>query len=166
MGLDYVGVGFSVAAVGATIVIGSLSTKIDNWYFSRSTSLTPPKVVFPIVWTTLFVLIGISMYRAYTKAPKYIYALYMANLVLNFTWSILFFGVHKPYYALVELFFLWASILAIILLVWPHDKAAGALMIPYIVWVSFASILNWQFARKDDEMQAETVALRGQPQSA
>lgn len=107
--------------------------------------LAPPSIVFPIVWTVLFTLMGISAYLVYVsedrdrKPALYVYAL---QLAFNFIWSIIFFCIQAYLVAFIWLILLWALILAMIILFYRASKPAALLQIPYLLWVSFAGYLN------------------------
>lgn len=138
---------YSALAVILTAVIGSFFTKIDQWYEDIKPAITPPNLVFPIVWTILFVLIGVSMYLSISqssgKLRKQIIVLFAINLSLNVLWSILFFTMHLPLPALIELLFLWASIIVLISITLKSSRAAAWLLLPYALWVMFAGVLNY-----------------------
>lgn len=133
--------------------IGSIFSfsSIPTWYrVLIRPSIAPPNWVFGPVWTTLFLLMGISSFIIYQKGinrPDVRRALYVffIQLILNATWSILFFGLNDIGAALIEIVGLWVIILANIILFWRISKIAGYLLIPYILWVSFASYLNYTF---------------------
>jgi benzodiazapine receptor len=132
-------------------VIGSLFTSpaIPTWYASlKKPAFNPPNSVFSPVWITLFVLMGISLFLLWRKTLEYkkvrIAILFFAiQLVLNVCWSIIFFGLKSPFFAFIEIVILWIAILLTILKSYKVSKAAGALLIPYILWVSFAAVLNF-----------------------
>ena len=151
--IDLTAAAYAVGSVVITIVLGMKATKIDGWYAKRKTSLTPPNIVFPIAWTLLYALISMSMYLAYTSgAPWIVHTTYLVNLALNCGWSFLFFTLHKAWLSCAEILVIWASIIVMIMEVWPYSELAGKLLIPYFLWVSFAVILNFQAAFKDAEI--------------
>jgi tryptophan-rich sensory protein len=131
-------------------IIGSFFTtpSIPTWYAGLTKpALNPPSWVFGPVWTTLFLLMGIALFLVYQKGwshhnVKVALIIFAVQLVLNVLWSILFFGLHSPGLAAIEIGFLWISILVTIIAFMPISRAAGLLLIPYILWVSFASYLN------------------------
>lgn len=135
--------------------IGSLFTtpSIPSWYAGiNKPSFNPPNWVFAPVWTTLFLLMGISLYLVWRtglndKNVKIAIAVFVFQLVLNSLWSYLFFGLHSPFAAVIEIIFLWIAILASIILFFRISWVAGTLLIPYILWVSFASVLNFAIWR-------------------
>lgn len=129
--------------------IGAIFTtpSIPNWYaFLNKPSFGPPNWIFAPVWTTLFALMGVSLYFLWEKRKKAKTALifFAIQLVLNMLWSILFFGLKNPTLALVEIVFLWIFILLTALSSLKISKLAAKLFIPYLLWVSFASFLNLQ----------------------
>lgn len=136
-------------------VIGSIFTTsaIPRWYAGiNKPSFNPPNWVFAPVWTTLFLLMGISLYLVWRKGLnekdiKIAVAVFVFQLILNALWSFLFFGLESPFAAFIEIIFLWIAILASIILFFRISWVAGALLIPYILWVSFASVLNFAIWR-------------------
>jgi translocator protein len=131
-------------------VIGGLFTRssIPTWYATlQKPSFNPPGWIFGPVWTILYLLMGISLYLVWQSAadPRLKSLALIAfgvQLLLNALWSVIFFGLRAPAFALADLGLLWASILVTILLFWRISPVAGGILIPYIVWVSFAAILN------------------------
>jgi tryptophan-rich sensory protein len=137
-------------------VLGSVFTtsSIPGWYATLlKPQLAPPNWVFAPVWTTLFALMGIAaflVWSSYAKASadkkkwiKIALILFGIQLVLNTLWSIIFFGLHSPGGALIEIIFLWLAILATIIYFAKISKPAAWLLLPYIAWVSFAMYLNY-----------------------
>ncbi|UCD03092.1 MAG: tryptophan-rich sensory protein [Candidatus Aenigmatarchaeota archaeon] len=130
---------------------GSLFTtpNIATWYASiNKPAFTPPNWVFGPVWTTLFILMGISLYLIWQKTNlnsqgKKAAGIFGVQLFLNIMWSVLFFGLQNPMAAFAEIIILWAFIAATIWLFWRIDRKAAYLLIPYIAWVSFAAFLNY-----------------------
>lgn len=135
--------------------IGSLFTTpaIPTWYETlNKPSFTPPNGVFAPVWTTLFLLMGISAFLVWRKGienPRVNIALrlFIIQLILNIFWSVLFFGLRSPLLGLVEIIILWTSILLTILYFFKVSKIAGILLLPYILWVSFTAVLNFSIWR-------------------
>lgn len=131
-------------------VIGSIATfpSIPTWYAAlNKPAFNPPNWIFGPVWTTLFTLMGIAAYLIWQvgyQYPKVKQALkiFALQLILNSFWSILFFGLQNPLAALIEILVLWATILTTIILFRRLSKVAGWLLIPYLLWVSFAAVLN------------------------
>ncbi len=136
-----------IIIVFAVAAIGSSFTKIDNWYYSVKPSITPPAWVFPVVWTLLFYLIAISMYFSWlSSTPKQknkTIVLFAVNFILNNLWSLFYFKMHNPLGAFIVIILLWVSIISLIVYTYKLSKKASYLLIPYLLWVSFAAILNY-----------------------
>jgi len=125
--------------------VGSIFTTpaIPGWYATlQKPSFSPPNFLFAPVWTTLYILMGISLALILNKKNKTAIIFFVVQLVLNSLWSILFFGLKSPKLAFVEIIFLWLAILITILKFFKISKLAGWLFVPYLLWVSFASVLN------------------------
>ena len=111
--------------------------------------LAPPSILFPIVWTVLYILMGISSSMIYLRKNENIIAsqnalsLYGANLIISFTWSIIFFGFQKYLFAFIWLLFLLFTIVRMVISFERLNKIAAYLQLPYIVWVIFAGYLNF-----------------------
>jgi len=145
---------------------------INSWYSTLTkSSLTPPSWVFGPVWTILFLLMGIALFIVWKNGWKVqnqlligqnkswnpwtkrfwsgdwqkgnIIAIFYIQLVLNVLWSYIFFGLHQPGLAFFELLALWFSILYLIINFYRVSKTAAWLLLPYILWVTFAGYLNW-----------------------
>jgi len=139
----------SFGIVILTALIGSSVTSTQGWYESIKPSITPPNFVFPIAWTILFIMIAFSFYFSWTNAKKQkakIISLFVINLILNALWSILFFRMKKPAFAFVDIILLLVSILTLIIFTYKIDKKSSYLLMPYFLWVSFASYLNYLIA--------------------
>jgi len=124
------------------------SSSVNGWYQTiNKPSFNPPSWIFGPVWTILYIMIGISLYLVWTKpskkSKKPAYIAFAIQLGLNFLWSILFFGNQNPAGAFIDIILLWLAILANIILVYKISKPAAYLLVPYWLWVSFASILNF-----------------------
>ena len=109
--------------------------------------LSPPGIVFPIVWTILFTLMGISLYLVWNKenysgSKAGAYFWFFAQLFLNFIWSPIFFGAQQYLAAFIVLVLLWLCIIAMIISFYKISKPAAILQIPYLIWVTFAGYLN------------------------
>ena len=136
-------------------LIGSLSTAsaIPTWYQTLvKPAFNPPNWLFGPAWTLLYILMGISAALVWDKMgeKKEVPAgliIFSVQLLLNCFWSIIFFGYHSPFYAFIEIIFLWLVIWATILYFWRISKTAAILLTPYICWVSFAMILNFSIYR-------------------
>jgi translocator protein len=132
-------------------LLGSVFTaaSIPTWYAGLAKpSFNPPNWIFGPVWTILYILMGVAAYLVYQKGfnrpeVKRALTVFFLQLLLNALWSIVFFGVHMILGALVNIVVLWAMILATILTFRRISKAAAYLLVPYILWVSFAMVLNF-----------------------
>jgi len=132
-------------------IIGSLFTfsAIPTWYATLTKpELNPPSWIFGPVWTTLYLLMGVSAFLIWQKGwarkdVKIALSVYGVQLVLNALWSIVFFGMQNPGLALVNIALLFVSIVATMVLFYKISRPAMYLLIPYILWVSFASYLNY-----------------------
>ncbi len=140
-----------IAATVAIIVAGAgaLSTTLGPWYFALNMpSWKPPDWLFGPAWTLIFACAAISAASGWVEAEtvtrrRLVLALFIANALLESLWSVLFFRLERPDWALEEVGFLWLSILALIVILAPRSPRAAWLLAPYIVWVSFAALLNW-----------------------
>ena len=132
-------------------VLGSLFTmpSIPTWYATLiKPALNPPSWVFGPVWTMLFILMGIAAFLVWKrglnrKDVKIALIIFIGQLALNALWSIIFFGLHNPGIAFIEIIFLWLAILATIIVFSKISRPAAWLLLPYIIWVSFAAYLNY-----------------------
>ena len=120
----------------------------DAWYASLAKpSWNPPNAIFAPVWSVLYVLMGVAAWLVWRRAGFSVartgLTLFILQLVLNALWSYLFFGLHRVALAFFEILVLWALILIVGVLFWREVCLAGALMLPYLVWVGFASRLNF-----------------------
>lgn len=122
---------------------------VEGWYaVANKPSFNPSNWIFAPVWTTLYILMGIALFLVWkSDAEKNIkqtaIILFGVQLALNFLWSILFFTMHQPGWALAEVIMLWLMILLTIIWFGKINSAAAWLLVPYICWVSFASVLNY-----------------------
>jgi tryptophan-rich sensory protein len=133
------GVGF----LGTIFTLPSITT----WYQTlHKAPFNPPSFLFGPVWTALYFLMAVALFlvlqKKFKKQRNLLIVLFSVQLILNFFWSVIFFGLHLPLAALVEIIFLWISIALLIVDFWKHSKPAAMLLVLYLAWVSFASILN------------------------
>ncbi|MDD4135666.1 MAG: tryptophan-rich sensory protein [Candidatus Shapirobacteria bacterium] len=129
-------------------IVGSIATSssVKTWYLTlNKPSFQPPSWIFAPVWTSLFLLMGISLYLVWNKKNDIRW--FWIQLFLNIVWSYLFFGLKNPTLAVFEIILLWFAILINIIVFWRYNKKASILLIPYLAWVSFASYLNFSIAR-------------------
>lgn len=135
-------------------IVGSLGAvftapSIPTWYVHlQKPLLNPPSWVFGPVWTTLYAFMGISIFlvlreKKAKKERTWLTQLFVAQLFLNFTWSVFFFGFHAPGTAFLNILFLWSMIVFIAFEFKKYSRPAAWLFVPYILWVSFASYLNF-----------------------
>lgn len=134
-------------AVGGISSIAS-ARGVRDWYSTLATPpFNPPSWVFAPVWTALYVGMGVAAFLVWQKgwsdeAVRVALACFVVQLVLNGLWSVLFFGLQSPGWALVDVVLLWLSIALTVVLFWRVLPAAGVIMLPYLAWVSFAAVLN------------------------
>jgi tryptophan-rich sensory protein len=145
----------SLAFLGAVVasVLGALATDLGSWYYNlHKPTWQPPDWLFGPVWTAIFAAAAVASVLAWRHAPdrssrvRMVQA-FIINIALNVGWSALFFRMQRPDYALIEVALLWASIAALIVLMWPYSKMSSALVFPYLAWVTFAAFLNLTIVR-------------------
>jgi tryptophan-rich sensory protein len=147
---------FIITIVG-TLVVGSLSglltaDAIGTWYVGiNKPSFNPPNWIFGPVWTVLYILMGIAAGLVWTSgaepaAKRRALGIYLVQLVLNFGWSLIFFGLRSPVWAFVEIILLWAAIVWCMRSFGSIHRTAMLLLVPYLLWVSFATVLNGAIA--------------------
>lgn len=138
----------AVGGLSGYLTSGSIST----WYVGiNKPSFNPPNWIFGPVWTTLYTLMGVSAGLIWSKGlefatTKKALSIFGVHLVLNFSWSLIFFGLEQPRWAFVEILFLLGSIFYYTNVFYRISTLAGWLQVPYILWVSFATILNGSIA--------------------
>ena len=119
---------------------------IPNWYAAlQKPWFTPPNWLFAPVWLSLYFLMGATLYLLWGKRPQSRTALaaFAVQLVFNVAWSAVFFGAHELFYGFVIIVALWVAILATVAFSYRVSRGAATLLIPYIVWVTIASALNY-----------------------
>ena len=151
------GIDSLVAAVAVIIVAGTggALTRLDDWYFAlKQPAFKPPDWVFGPAWTLLFFLIawaGVVGWRAGAArepSPRArMLMLFAVNALANVGWSLLYFFLRRPDWALLEVVILWGSIVALILHFRSYAPRAALLLVPYLLWVSFAALLNFEAVR-------------------
>ena len=138
-------------------LIGAVFTtpSIQGWYAAlNKPDFTPPAWAFGPAWTTLYALMGIALYLVWKRrgagasadANKALF-FFGIQLALNVLWSILFFGMHSPLYGLACIIALWAAIALTMLSFYRISRKAALILVPYLLWVSFAAILNFYIWR-------------------
>ncbi len=126
-----------VSALGGVVT----ATSVKTWYQALAKpGFTPPDAAFAPVWTALFLAMAVAAWLAWRRGAALLP--HWAHLVLNLGWSVLFFGLRRPDLALIGLAALWLAILWTTIVFWRATAVAGALMLPYLAWVSFAAALN------------------------
>jgi tryptophan-rich sensory protein len=159
-GKDSLRLGFSIAIPLVAGVIGSnfTSESVSTWYQTiEKPSFSPPDWLFGPVWTTLYVMMGISLFivwRATTNTTTFTqvrrgrkalaFIAFSSQILLNVLWSFIFFGLRSPQLAFAEIMILLISIVVTIVIFSKISKLAAVLMMSYAVWVTFASLLNLQ----------------------
>jgi translocator protein len=139
--------GVAVAAVGAFL------TELSPWYHAlRRPAWQPPDWLFGPAWTLILGLASLAMFLGLRNAQTrrdwlLVLAVFLLNGALNIIWSPLFFKLRRPDWALLEVPFLWLSILLPIVVLWLISRTGSYLMVPYLVWVSFAAVLNLTIVR-------------------
>jgi tryptophan-rich sensory protein len=139
--------GFIVLSLGAGFIGGfATQNSIDTWYATLDKpSWNPPNWLFGPVWTLLYIMMGIAAWLVWKTKDQIgpAMVLFGAQLVFNLAWSLIFFGLRSPGWALIEVAFLWGSVLLTMLAFFGRQTVAGWLFVPYLAWVSFAAVLNF-----------------------
>jgi translocator protein len=133
------------------LVVGGISgyftaQNIPTWYVHLNKPFfNPPNYLFAPVWTTLYILMGLSFFLILKQknVNKKLVYIFFIQLTLNFAWSFIFFHFHALGLAFIEIILMWISILTMIISFYKVNKVAGLMNVPYLLWVSFASILNF-----------------------
>lgn len=141
-----------IVSIGMCLVaglVGSVFTfpSVDGWYTTlEKPFFNPPAWIFAPIWTSLYILMGISFYLVWTSAQKKLLrsaqTIFLTQLLLNVLWSIIFFGLKSPGFAFIEIVALLFAILITMQKFSKISKTASYLLLPYIIWVGFALILN------------------------
>ena len=147
---DIVKLVISIIVCQCAGLIGSLFTTpaITTWYATlQKPPFTPPNWLFAPAWITLYLLMGISAFIIWRRGlgnpqVKRALCLFVIQLVLNALWSVAFFGIESPLYGVIVIAALWVAILFTILKFFKVSSVAAALLLPYILWVTFAAVLN------------------------
>lgn len=142
-----------ICQMAGLLGILAIMPAIPTWYSGlNKPDFSPPNWLFAPVWTLLYALMGASAFLIWQlgmdkKEVKTALAVFTLQLVLNMLWSFLFFGLHLPLLAFGEILFLWLLILLTINKFWSLSKPAAFLLLPYLLWVSFAALLNFFIVR-------------------
>ena len=138
-----------ITCVAVPLAVGGLAAfltknSMETFELLEKPALTPPGWLFPVVWSVLYILMGIASYLVLTsgKPNDTALAVYGIQLAFNFFWSILFFNMGMYLFAFIWLVLLWLLILKTTILFYQISKPAGYLMVPYLLWVAFAGYLN------------------------
>ena len=145
-------VGWLAVSLAAAAIGGVPSIQASSFYTHLvRPGWAPPPSVFGPVWTFLYVLMGIAAWLAWRvggfRAAKSALTLFLLQLAFNALWSWLFFGWHRGALAFAEILMLWALILSTLIAFWRVRPWAGVLLVPYLLWVSFACMLNYSIWR-------------------
>lgn len=139
----------AAAAASCVAVLGGLATDLGPWYRDLEEPwFQPTDWLFAPAWTLIYAFVAAAAVLSWwgpssRRARRSVLWLYGANALLNVLWSVLFFRLQRPDWALLEVGFLWLSIVTLIAVMRRHSPAAAWLLVPYMAWVSFAAILNW-----------------------
>jgi len=144
-----------IAAISWALVVagvGGALTDLGPWYKGlKRPAIQPPDWLFGPAWTVIFALTAFAGVLAWggadAGARRLVVGLFVVNGLLNVFWNVLFFTLRRPDWALLEVGALWLSILAMVVAFWPMSPAASLLVIPYLAWVGFASLLNREVVR-------------------
>jgi len=138
-----------IISITLCLVIGFTSsfftkTSLGSWYTKlKKPSFNPPNWLFGPVWTLLYILMGVTLYILWINNAKLALAFFIAQLVLNFFWTFIFFNLQAPFFAFIEIIVLWITILLTMIFTFSISITAFYLLLPYLLWVTFASILNF-----------------------
>jgi tryptophan-rich sensory protein len=136
----------SLAVAGA----GAALTELGPWYYAlKQPGWKPPDYAFGVIWSTIFTICAFSAASAWSHAQsaagkRRLWLLFLLNGALNMLWSLLYFTLHRPDWAMLEWALLWLSVLSLVLGLRPYSRVASWLNVTYLVWVSAAGLLNWQ----------------------
>lgn len=140
-----------ICAVAVCFLLGFIASRLQayaiaNWYpYLAKPALTPPNVVFPIAWGVIYLLSGISfglIWNSPSPQRRNVAILWGVQQLFNFLWSVLFFALQNPLLGFIDIIVLDVLVLWYIVKAWPVNRAAGALFIPYMLWLVFATYLN------------------------
>lgn len=143
-------VAIAAAAATAVALLGALMTDLGPWYANlKQPAWKPPDWAFGPIWTVIFALSAAVGVIGWRRAPgradrERLLLLFAANGFLNVFWSLLYFRLHRPDWAIAEVPFLWLSVLWLMVSLARYAKGAAWMLAPYLVWVAIAALLNWQ----------------------
>lgn len=139
---------YAAAVALGVAVLGGLATELGPWYEAlRKPSWQPPDWLFAPAWTVIYACTAIAAVEAWWRAPdplqrRTVIELFLLNGLLNVVWSVLFFRLRRPDWALLEVGALWISVLVLILVARRFSRPSAWLLVPYLAWVAFAAVLN------------------------
>ena len=139
----------ALCEIGGVVAAFFTTSSIPTWYAGlRKPDLAPPNWVFAPIWTTLYGLMGASLFLVWSKTlgkglGRLAIAVFIMQLILNVLWSYLFFGLRSPFLGLVEITILWFAIAATVAFFSRISRTAGLMLLPYMGWVSLAGYLNY-----------------------
>jgi len=144
-----------VAGLLATVVavLGATITEIGPWYHALvQPRWAPPEAAYGVAWTAIFALTALAGVNAWLATPdwrerEWLIGLFALNGFLNILWSLLFFRLHRPDWALIEVLALWLSVAALVIVIWRRSMTGAVLLLPYLLWVTFAGYLNMTIVR-------------------
>jgi tryptophan-rich sensory protein len=139
-----------IASIVASIiaVLGATITDVGPWYHSLAQPRwAPPDAAYGVAWTAIYACCALAGVTGWLAAPtarerEWLLGLFALNGFLNILWSLLFFRVHRPDWAMVESIGLWLSVLALMLIIWRRSMTGALLLLPYLMWVTFAGYLD------------------------
>lgn len=154
MNIDFKKVGKIILAILIPLLVGGISALItmnqmELFETVAKPPLAPPRWLFPVAWTILYILMGIASYLLYiadTQEGREALVLYGVQLFFNFFWSIIFFNLEAYWFALIWLFIMWIIILLLLIKSKKVDERAFWLLLPYFIWTTFAFYLNFGIA--------------------
>jgi translocator protein len=143
--VGWLALSFTAAAMGGFFLPG-------EWYAGlRKPSWNPPNWIFGPVWTVLYATMAVAAWLVWKRGGfavrRFALSLFLMQLLLNALWSPLFFGLRSPGLAFVDIVLLWLTVLATVVAFWKTRPVTGALLVPYLAWVTFASVLNFAIWR-------------------
>ena len=152
--MDWIAFFIFLAASGAAAATGSMFQP-GQWYENLDKpSWTPPKLAFPIVWTILYILIAVAGARVvHLEGSGYALAFWALQIALNTLWTPIFFGLRDMKAGLVVILMLWVAVLCTLISLLQVDMIAGLMFVPYLIWVSIASALNYAVMTRNPDLK-------------
>lgn len=144
---------FLLLSFGAALIGGiATSTSVDTWYPTlNKPSWNPPAAIFTPVWMALYTAMAFAAWRVWLNMEEisrgWTLKLFFVQLLFNAAWSVLFFGLRSPDAAFLDIIILWTLLVILQVRFWRRDRIAGLLWLPYLLWVSFAAVLNFEIWR-------------------